>query len=71
MRLILAAKNAVALDTVQAAVMNCTGSKVPYLAKLEDWGMGTTDLSKISVVGNKTIADVQQSFTGAAGGVCD
>jgi uncharacterized protein (DUF362 family) len=71
MRLILAGKNAVALDTVEAAVMNCTGSKVPYLAKLEDWGMGTTDLSKISVVGNKTIADVQQSFTGAAGGVCD
>ncbi len=71
MRVILASRNAVALDTVQAAVMNCTGSKVPYLTKLESWGMGTTDLSKISVVGNKTIAEVRQSFTGAAGGVCN
>jgi uncharacterized protein (DUF362 family) len=71
MRVILASKNAVALDTVQAAVMNCTGSKVPYLTKLESWGMGTTDMSKIAVVGNKTVAEVRQSFSGAAGGVCN
>jgi len=34
--------------------MNCTGSMVPYLTKLEGWGLGTTDLSKITVVGNKS-----------------
>ena len=71
MRLILAAKNAVALDTVEAAVMNCTGSKVPYLTRLEGWELGTTDLAKIKVVGNRQIADVQQSFSGAAGNVCN
>jgi len=71
MRLILASRNAVALDTVQAAVMSCTGSKVPYLTRLEGWGLGTTDMTKISVVGNKQIADVRQAFTGAAGGVCN
>jgi uncharacterized protein (DUF362 family) len=71
MRLILASRNAVALDTVQAAVMNCTGSKVPYLTRLESWGLGTTDLSRITVVGNKPIDDVKKSFKGAGGGVCD
>ena len=71
MRLILASKNAVALDTVEAAVMNCTGSKVPYLTTLEGWGLGTTDLTKISVVGNVQVSDVKKSFAGAAGGVCN
>ena len=71
MRVILASKNAVALDTVQAAVMNCNGSMVPYLTRLESWGMGTTDMSKITVVGNMQVADVRQSFTGAAGNVCN
>lgn len=71
MRLVLASKNAVALDTVQSAVMNCTASKVPYLTKLEGWGLGTTDIGKISVVGNKQIADVKKSFKGGASGVCN
>jgi hypothetical protein len=51
--------------------MNCTGSKVPYLTRLEGWGLGTTDLTKITIVGNKQIADVRQSFSGAAGNVCN
>jgi uncharacterized protein (DUF362 family) len=71
MRLILASKNAVALDTVQAAIMRCTASKIPYLTRLEGWGLGTTDMAKISVVGNKQVADVMQSFAGAASGVCN
>jgi uncharacterized protein (DUF362 family) len=71
MRLVMAARNAVALDTVQASIMNCTGSKVPYLTKLAEWGLGTTDMSRISVVGNRQIADVKKAFKGAAGGVCN
>jgi uncharacterized protein (DUF362 family) len=69
MRLILASKNAVALDTVEAAIMGCTGSTVPHLKRLEGWGLGTTDMAKISVVGNRSIADVKKSFKGAANGV--
>ena len=72
MRLILASKNAVALDTVESAIMTCAGSKIPYLTQLESWGLGTTDMSKITVVGNKQVDDVKQSFAGIGDGtVCN
>lgn len=63
MRLILASRNAVALDTVESAVMDCNAKNVPHLTKLEALGLGTTDLSKISVVG-KPISDVKKTFAG-------
>jgi uncharacterized protein (DUF362 family) len=53
MRLILAGRNAVAVDTVEALVMKCDPKKVPHLTKLEADGHGTTDLSQISVVGKQ------------------
>ena len=69
MRLILASRNAVALDTVEALVMGCDPKKVPYLTKLETDGLGTTDTDRITVVG-KQVADVKKEFSGPAA-VCN
>jgi uncharacterized protein (DUF362 family) len=63
MRLILASRNAVALDTVETSIMDCNPKKVPHLTNLEALGLGTTDLAKISVVG-KQIGDVKKTFAG-------
>jgi uncharacterized protein (DUF362 family) len=63
MRLILASKNAVALDTIAALVMKCDPKQVPHLTKLEADGFGTTDITRITVVG-KQVGDVQQPFVG-------
>lgn len=70
MRLILAAKNAVALDTIEALVMSCDPTKVPYLTKAEGYGLGTTDSTKINVVG-KQVADVKKSFKSGVSGICN
>ena len=71
MRLILASKNAVALDTVEALVMNCDPTKVLSLTKAESYGLGTTDPNQIAVVGNRQIADVKKSFVSGTAGVCN
>ena len=65
MRLILASRNAVALDTIEALVMGCDPKNVLYLTKLEADGLGTTDTAKITVVG-KQVADVLKHFAGPA-----
>jgi uncharacterized protein (DUF362 family) len=62
MRLILAGRNAVAVDTIEALVMKCDPTLVPHLTKLEADGLGTTDTGKITVVG-KQVSDVAQPFT--------
>jgi uncharacterized protein (DUF362 family) len=64
MRLILASKNAVALDTIGALVMGCQPTAVDHLNLLTTDGFGTNDVANISVVGNKQVADVQQQFAG-------
>jgi uncharacterized protein (DUF362 family) len=69
MRLILAGKNAVAVDTIEAVVMKCDPKKVPHLTKLEASGLGTTDLSKISVVG-KQPSEVAKAFAGKLTDIC-
>jgi len=69
MRLILAGKNAVAVDTVEALVMKCDPKKVPYLTKLEVDGLGTTETAKITVVGNQ-VADVAKAFASKQTGIC-
>jgi uncharacterized protein (DUF362 family) len=69
MRLILAGKNAVAVDTVEATIMKCDPKKVPHLTKLEASGLGTTDLSKISVVG-KQPSEVAKGFAGKLTDIC-
>ncbi len=69
MRLILAGRNAVAVDTIEALVMKCDPKKVPHLIKLEADGLGTTDTSKITVVG-KQVSDVAKPFAGAQTSIC-
>ena len=69
MRLILASKNAVALDTVEAAIMMCDPTKVPYLTKLEADGNGTTNLANITVVG-KQVSEVAKAFAGKVTSIC-
>ncbi len=64
MRLILASKNAVALDAIQALVMGCTPGNVDHLKLLANDGLGTTDSTKITVVGNQTVTNVVKEFRG-------
>jgi hypothetical protein len=61
MRLILAGRNAVVVDTIEALVMKCDPKLVPHLTKLEADGLGTTDAAKITVVG-KQVSDVAKAF---------
>jgi len=69
MRLILAGKNAVAVDTVEALVMKCDPKKVPHLTKLEADGLGTTDISRITVLG-KQISEVAKPFACQLADIC-
>ena len=69
MRLILAGRNAVAVDTVEALVMKCDPAKVPYLSELESDGLGPTDSSKITVTG-KQVAEVAKPFAGKQTSIC-
>ena len=69
MRLILAGRNAIAVDTIQALVMKCDPKKVPYLTMLESVGLGATDVTKITVVG-KQVADVATPFAGKQTDIC-
>ena len=69
MRLVLAGRNAVAVDTVEALVMKCDPKKVPHLTKLEADGLGTTDISQIILVGEQ-IADVAKPFACALTDIC-
>ena len=69
MRLVLAGRNAVAVDTVEALVMKCDPKKVPHLAQLEADGLGTTEISQITVVG-KQVADVAKPFACMLTDIC-
>jgi len=69
MRLILAGRNAVAVDTIASLVMKCDPRKVPYLTKLEADGLGTADVSKITVVG-KQVSEVARAFAGKLTNIC-
>lgn len=64
MRLIMAAKNAVALDTIASLVMQCDPKQVGHLKLLDGLGLGTTDETKITVVGNTTVSAVKTPFAG-------
>jgi uncharacterized protein (DUF362 family) len=69
MRLILAGKNAVAVDIIESIVMKCAPTKVPHLTKLAASGLGTTDVTKISVVG-KQPSEVAVPFAGKQTASC-
>jgi uncharacterized protein (DUF362 family) len=71
MRLILASRNALAVDTIAAQVMSCDAKLVPSLVKAESYGLGTADVTRIAVVGNKQVSDVKKSFKSGLAGVCN
>jgi hypothetical protein len=49
--------------------MKCDPTKVPHLTKLAADGLGTTDVTKITVVG-KQISDVAKPFAGKQTDIC-
>jgi len=56
--LILAADNAVALDSVIARMMGCDPGRLRFLQKAKELGLGDYDLKKIEIIGNmKAIPD--------------
>ena len=69
MRLILAGRNAVAVDTVAGSVMKCTPDNVTYLTCLQAAGLGTTDLTQITVVG-AMVSEVSKPFAGKQTAIC-
>jgi uncharacterized protein (DUF362 family) len=78
MRLILASRNAVALDTIETLVMGCDPQLVPHLTNAAANGLGTTDPSNITLVGTRqdatdaiTVDDVRKPFASGVPGVCN
>jgi uncharacterized protein (DUF362 family) len=69
MRLVLASRNAVALDTIASLTMKCAPDRVPFLTALQADGLGTTDAAQISVVG-KTVSEVAQPFASKHSQIC-
>lgn len=69
MRLVLAGKNAVAVDTIAASVMKCRPDQVPFLTGLQAVGLGTTNVGKISVLG-KQVSEVARPFAGKVTSIC-
>jgi uncharacterized protein (DUF362 family) len=64
MRLIMASRDAVAMDTIEALVMDCDPSEVPLLEMMSREGLGTSDPDSITVVG-KQVSDVRQPLGGS------
>lgn len=69
MRLILAGRNAVAVDTIASSVMKCLPAQVPFLTGLQAAGLGTTDAAKITVLG-KQVSEVAKPFAGKQTAIC-
>jgi len=61
MRLIMAGKDAVAVDAVEALVMGWDPESITYLKYLSDSGMGKLDTAGISVLGNM-VDEVRRDF---------
>lgn len=61
MRLVMAGKDAVAVDAIEALVMGWDPESITYLKYLSDSGMGKLDTAGISVVGNM-VDEVRKDF---------
>lgn len=61
MRLIMAGKDAIAVDTVEALILGWDPKSIPYLGTLSNNGMGIMDTSKIRVVGS-LVDEVRKNF---------
>jgi hypothetical protein len=62
MRLVLASKDPVAVDTVHSCIVGVDPEKVDYLRYVAEAGLGTMDTSKITVVGNARVDEVKKLF---------
>jgi len=62
MRLILAGRDPVAVDTVEALIMGWDPLAVEYLRALNDSGVGMADTANIRVVGNTRVDLVKRQF---------
>lgn len=61
MRLIIASRDAVAVDTVGALVMGYDPASIPYLGWAAGAGLGTADVAQITVVGQR-VSQVRRDF---------
>ncbi len=62
MRLILAGKDAVAVDTIHSLIVGVDPEKILCLKYLAEEGVGIIDTSRIDVVGNRKVEDVREKF---------
>jgi len=69
MRLILAGRNALAVDATLARVMKCDPEKVPHLTMLEADGFGSTDAARIAVMGTP-VSEVARPFASRQTEIC-
>jgi len=67
LRIILASKDPVACDAVQACIVGVDPERVPCLRDLADEGFGTIDTSRITVLGNARVDEVKKPFPLARG----
>lgn len=67
MRLIIASKDPIAIDTVHSCIVGVDPEKVNYLKDLSKDGFGTIDTSRITVVGNTRVDEVKKPFPMAGG----
>ena len=67
MRLILASKDAVAIDSVHSCIIGVDPEKVKHLKDLARDGFGEIDTSKITVVCNTRVDEVKKPFSFAGG----
>jgi uncharacterized protein (DUF362 family) len=65
MRVILAGKDAVAVDTIQTLVMGCDPAQIDHLVLADAAGLGVADPKKIRVIG-ETVEHVKREFKGPA-----
>jgi uncharacterized protein (DUF362 family) len=68
MRVIMASKDPVAIDTVQSCIVGVDPEKVNHLVDLAKDGFGTIDTSKITIVGNTRVDELKKPF-GLPGGM--
>lgn len=62
LRVILAGRDAVAVDTIHGIITGVDTSKVLFLNDLADHGLGITDVSMINIVGNRSVFDVKDLY---------
>lgn len=72
MRLLMASRDAVAIDTVHSCIVGVDPEKVEYINDLAKDGFGVADTKQIDVVGNVRVDQVKKRFplpSGISGGV--